>query len=396
MVRSINKSNNRVLVIHEEGNAANNPSLVSMLTDVAGTNEIHYISVDPRVEKLDVKSIVKNRLQNKITNLIINRGYSKNLLIFSTFQEIFICLFRNPKLIIGVDRQGLVVGGFMSQIFRIPLVYISFEIIFEKETSRKFKKLERYFSKKVDLWIIQDEIRAQALMNENNLSDRNKLIIPIGVQSSKKNTDTPKKEKYLRKKLGISEDSKIAIMFGSLAEWTMANEVILSLNEWPKNWNLLIHHRYGDTLGELSSKNLSEYLNHPALHISEETITDLSCQIDVLTEVDAGIAFYSPTTGIFRGDNIKFIGRASGKVSMFAKHDIPIITNKNGLLSEDIREFSAGLVVEGVPDLPAALIEIEKSRESYRSSTYYNEILNFDNYSSEFRKQIGELISRRH
>ena len=74
-------------------------------------------------------------------------------------------------MVIGIDRIGLIESYFISKLRKKPLVYISFEIFFQEETSKKFKDLEKKTSKLVKLFIVQDKIRKKYLSLENDSRD---------------------------------------------------------------------------------------------------------------------------------------------------------------------------------------------------------------------------------
>ena len=123
-----------------------------------------------------------------------------------------ILIYREYDLIIGVDRQGLIEASILSKLTKKPYIFISFEIMFESETSAKCKLLEIKASKAVSKWIVQDVVRADILANENQLQTFNRILLPLAsAGSGVLNSDR------LRDYLGIPENKKVAILIGSIS-----------------------------------------------------------------------------------------------------------------------------------------------------------------------------------
>jgi hypothetical protein len=93
---------------------------------------------------------------------------------------------------------------------------MSFEIMFEKETSKFFKRLERIACRNVSRWFVQDEYRAALLANENGLLIENSVIVPVASRGLGKFAQS-----RLRDCLGIPTKKKVAMMMGSLLEFSM-------------------------------------------------------------------------------------------------------------------------------------------------------------------------------
>jgi hypothetical protein len=67
------------------------------------------------------------------------------------------------KVLICVDPMGMVIAGRIKKLINVKIIYISFEIFFEEEFSIESKKiikrLERQYSSKADIVIVQDKKR---------------------------------------------------------------------------------------------------------------------------------------------------------------------------------------------------------------------------------------------
>ena len=76
----------------------------------------------------------------------------------------------------GIDVYGLTTATFMSKLKRVPVIYWSLELVFMRDLTiwleRRFKALERAYSHDAQLILIQDQLRAQSLVKENDLDRR--------------------------------------------------------------------------------------------------------------------------------------------------------------------------------------------------------------------------------
>src|SRR4029078_10432171 len=128
----------------------------------------------------------------------------------------------------------------LSALTGTPYILISFEIMFASETSHRVKRIERKASRNLALWVIQDEERAACLQEENGLDSKKRMLVPLaslglGIQAAPR----------LRDELGIPKEKKVAILMGTIADWAMAKEIILSAPNWPDKWVLIIQESYG-------------------------------------------------------------------------------------------------------------------------------------------------------
>lgn len=390
---SINRLMHRVLIVHPEGNAANNPTLRSIISVLGGKGvSVDIISrkrIAPQPNISNVRWIneapVYSRLKALATN-IISSGLLVRLLIYLNRKQ----YKRNDcEIVIGVDRQGLVEAREISRILDIPYAFISFEIMFECETSLRFKLVERIASKNVAFWIAQDEMRAKMLSDENHLQNRPSLLIPVSSHGIANQT-----EWRLRDSLNIPNDKKVAIAVGSISEWTMMDKVLASLPNWPEDWVLIIHDRYGHTQKRLNALKLEEtLLSKSRLYISIEAAEDVDDMGYVLSGVDCGLAFYQPNNGNpFLGNNIRFLGRSSGKIATYLRFGIPVITNIGAPMMNDIREYQLGEVILDPNELPHCLRLWNFSNRN-SCQNYFKTHLDFENYSDEFLKLLEKSVN---
>jgi hypothetical protein len=172
----------RILVVDTEGNPFNNPSfkcILDLLLEKGCQIDLRYPrSHAPMPRVTGVRMLPYGRLVQKLKAVIFGRLCSWRLAVLSVAVESQV-LYRNYDLVIGVDRQGLIEAGILKHLKGVPFVFMSFEIMFEAETSTRYKSLERRVSDLASLWLVQDDIRARQLEAENGLKPTNRMLLPL-------------------------------------------------------------------------------------------------------------------------------------------------------------------------------------------------------------------------
>lgn len=364
----------QILIIHPEGNINNNPNLSGIveilceegfLVDVASPKQkfpqlapcegSKLLLFDDRIVRVLSKLPILRRFGEVLNRARMNQ-YSKT----------------DYKLIIGVDRDGIIEASYLSQLLGIPYGLISYEIFFRSETSVEFKTKEINACANIDFAVCQDDVRSSLLAEENHIPLEKIINIPVAGRGMKKG----EKARYLHDKLNILPDKKIALYMGSIVSWSMIEELVQGVKNWPEEWVLVIHNRYGmnprvrEFIGDVRSKSI---------YISDDlypTPRDLS---EMLHSVDLGIALYRPTfDGIYTGNNLKHLGLSSGKIATYLQHGVPVLTNENGLISDYIRSNKAGYVIDDVKELPELLDGVGKRCELEGSHILFKEKLDLD------------------
>jgi hypothetical protein len=388
------KRSGRILIIHTDGNTFNNPSLkciIDLLLQNGFSIDLRYpktFAPMPAVE--NVRFLPYGKLARRFKRIIFDQLCSRMLMYLLVSLERLV-YYRKYDLILGVDRQGLLEADIICRSTGSPLIYISFEITFESETSAAYKALEKNAARSVACWIVQDEERAEKLKRENDLDDTNRMLLPLASSGIGNTSDT-----RLRDQLKIPPEKKVAIVIGSVSKWSMTKEIIRSVSDWPDNWVLVLHERYGRTR-ELLAGELNDLQNllDRKIYISDSATELVDDMDDILSGVDVGLALYAPDLngGLLTGNNLKFLGLASGKISTYLRYRIPVVVNEIGLYANEIRENKLGLVVKVPDNIPAALIKMETSDYSKNIENYFSSKLDFDIYADELLAKFKSIMS---
>ena len=395
------KNIQKVLLIHPEGNVYNNPTLkciIDLLLSRGVEITIRYSRVLSRVPFLHVKGIIKpigyGYFFHKIKNLIFYHLSSPYLAWLSVWIETRF-IYETYDLVIGIDRLGLIEAAYLYQITGTPFIFFSFEIFFESETSSSFKSLERRAAKYVKWWFVQDELRAHHLQQENYLDPATCKLIPLastGLGELSTNR--------LRDQLGIPTDKHVAILIGSVTSWSMAAEIVASTIDWPDDWVLILHDRYGKAKSSLEKLGVDlttipmnkVYLSHQ----SKLMVDDMG---EILSGVSVGLAFYrvfdSPTSrySVAHGKNMRYLGLSSGKISTLLRYGVPVIINEIGLYADLARKHGFGLVCQAPTDISKLLPLCHTTSLSTKASSFYESYLDFRNYQDLFLTCLTNAIS---
>ena len=378
----------KVLVIHPEGNTFNNPSLkciIDLLVDNNVQVDIRYALSDaPMPAHEGVGLLPYATTVRRIKSILYNRTHWRlPRLILAWIEKQFI--YPQYDLVIGIDRQGLIEAYLYHKQTQCPYVFISFEIMYSEETSDRFKQMEIEASQFIRGWLVQDTDRGEALAQENQINNDHRFLLPLASAGSAAPTTT-----RLRDDLGIPKDKQVAIVIGSITPWSMTSEILHSVSDWPENWVLIVHDRYGKTreiLADLSANSSSssnsryESLIGNKIYISDAAAENVDEMSHILTGIDAGLAFYRPDyANPYTGKNLAILGMAAGKISTYLRHGIPVIMNDIGMYAQQAREHQFGAVVNSAEEIGASLDQMANDNTRQHAADYFNEHLDFGLY----------------
>jgi len=379
----------RVLIIHPEGNLFNNPSLksiVDLLLDKGCSIDFRYQkSHSPMPRREGIRLLPFGVIARRLKPVLFDRICFWPLVFLLGIVDIFI-YYNKYNLIIGVDREGLIEASVISKITGTPCVFISFEILFESETSVRYKSLERKASRNVAAWLVQDEVRAEQLQKENALDPGNKILLPLASAGVGCLSTT-----RLRDNLGVPEDKKIAIVIGSVHGWSMIGQILKSVACWPEDWALIVHDRYGGTsknlAGELSAQR---HLLGRKIFISDAATEQVDDMGSVLSGVSVGLAFYEPDVkNLYTGKNLKYLGLASGKICTYLRYGIPVVINEIGLFADEARLHRFGYVVEHPDQIRECLNHCLDEQYRRNALDYFKNILDFNIYRDDIWRRLS-------
>ena len=386
----------KILIVHPEGNILNNPNLLQIFLALNEEYESHVLL--PKLKILQHDKTVNGKLiiYPKFINILANIfQVDIALKIIAEYLNLFY-LKDKYDLIIGVDRLGLIWADCFSKGFKSPYALISYEIFFRRETSKLFKLPEIKASKWVSFAVVQDDKRAEKLSEENKIDKEKMIQIPVASSFSK----PYKKNMSLYHDLGISLDKKILIFIGSVAKWTCIDKILLQLTRFPDSWILVLHDRYGKTKSKVDSMlvelNLDPMSISDKLYYSNLKLPTTEDMHHLLHSADLGLCAYCPTySDMYTGDNLKYIGLASGKATTYLQHGLPIVTISGGHIGEIVKNNRLGFTLEKIEDLPDCLTNYDTSEAQSMHKdcyNYFNREFSFNLFKEKFLNKVREAI----
>lgn len=390
-------SKTKILIVHPEGNILNNPNLLQIFLTLSEEYESHVLL--PKLKILQHHKTVNGKLiiYPKLINILANIFQVGVVLkIIAGYLKIFY-LKDKYDLIIGVDRLGLIWANCFSKSFKSPYALISYEIFFRRETSKLFKLPEIEASKGISFAVVQDDKRAEKLSEENKI-DKEKLIqIPVTSSFSKPYI----KNMRLYHELGIPLDKKILIFIGSVAKWACIDKILLQLSRFPDSWVLVLHDGHGKVRPRVNSMlvelNLDPVSISDKLYYSNLKLPTTEDMHHLLHSADLGLCAYCPTySDMYTGDNLKYIGLASGKAMTYLQHGLPIVTTSGGQMGEIVKNNRLGFTLDKIEDLPDCLAKYDSSEAKSMHKDcydYFDREFSFNLFKEKLLNKVREVIN---
>jgi hypothetical protein len=296
-------------------------------------------------------------------------------------------------LVLGIDPDGVIAAWNYTKTNSTPFIYLSFEIFFGDEMNKHWelfhKKDEITASQQADLVIIQDKWRAELLGEENSIPQNKFVYIPV----SPANTKIPKSN-YLRSRFNIPDDKFIVLHSGSFDNWTYADELIESMEFWPRNAILIVHTRQ-------NLKNKNPYFNRLKKSENERIFISTTPLVndkyeEMVSSADIGLVLYKPIQNDkYLQKNIKVIGLSSGKFSTYMKHGLPVISSKQMCYADLLKEFKFGINMDSFTDITSAILEVTANYEAYHNEALrlFSEKLDFTIYWQNFIENVTRILN---
>lgn len=361
-----------ILIIHPEGNITNNPNLYAFVQ--ALTQKGCFVTVYSKVYKDKYQHL-------EITNseLITYESNTKSIIKSSKI----ILNQRKYNIIIGID-DGIITAHTFAKILQLPLVYLSYEIFFDKEIAvigNKLDKENKFKSKKIcnsiAFAITQDSTRKELLSKEYNIPSNKILQMPVAGNYK----ETKQLTSYFREKYNIDDDKKILLYMGGIEPY-FEKDIIHYSNYLPDNWVLIIHSRYkyNSSCSDIEKKNCFFSYN--------DSINNIDNITDYLVGVNAGLCLYRTSyDNLYTGDNLKYLGLSSGKISCFLRSGIPIVVDGAFSWKDIVNEYNLGVYIGNCKEIKNIDYIINESM-SKSCVSFFLKRLDINNYIDSIFEQL--------
>ncbi len=382
----------RILIIHPEGNINNNTNLTGIVeilcekgysVDIFSRKRSNHTQENPCPGARLITSRIADPLDNAV---LFQPGSNLNQDALDRFKN----AFSGFGLVIGVDR-GIMEAALAADILGIPYGLISYELYFREETSIDYKLPEISACRHLSFAVCQDRVRSACLARENEIPPEKIINIPVAGRAI-----VNRERSYaLHDSLGINRDKKIAVYIGSAtAKWAGFEELIESTDLWDDSWALVLHHRYS----EITKNELNMFRDRKNCFTSPFPSLPFKDLHLLLNAADLGVAFYIPQMNSRIPQerlNLVNIGMASGKISAYLQHCLPILINELGEMSNAVRANKLGWVINSFSDIGKLLSTINREtidQHRINCSDYFLNHLDLDITASPLTNIISDLL----
>lgn len=377
----------RVAIFVYYGWISISPSLVSAIKILS---ENGYL-VDIIYLYNDIFGYFESDLSN-VRSIYVKPYKNKYLLPF----QFFIACFNITKsyrydFYIGVDQEAIITAGILAKIKKVPYIYYSLEILAKEDIAKKkwFKKnywsikknLESYFSRKAFAAIVQDEYRANILINDNKIDVNKIFIVPNSYYFVENNM------KYNNYDLCIPFGKKLIIYAGSIIPGLGIIEIISHMNLWPEDTAFILHAPHITPYLEEVEQIISQNKLGNKIIISIKRLSfDGLCTL--IRKAHIGISFYDP---IDKNSELA----CSGKVTFYLSQGIPIIINNISPQSKElVSKYRCGVCVNSSEDVGKAIQTIlgNYSEFSENAKIAYEQKLEFPRHFNKILEHIDSFL----
>lgn len=374
----------KILVVHPEGNLNYNSNLKGLLELLAEAgHRITYVA--PRRAAINQQSDFA-----AVDMVLMDRRQVRGQFLFpvvqATAESVAVTDFEpwaGHDLVIGIDR-GIVEAAWVARHYGIPHGLLSYEIFFRGEVPAELKAQEIDSCKDVSFAVCQDSLRSRKLCLENGIAPDRIVQVPVAARAFRGNVH---KHRHLHDLFQLPQETKVALCMGSLADWTGAPFLLDSARDWPDDWVLVIHERYGPS--NATRELIDSQQCAGRVRLSQERFPDAAQMATFIRSADIGVALYRPTyKNEWLGENLNHIGMSSGKISAYLQHGVPVATHDLGEISDWIRFYGAGQVFSldrpFIPETPSA-DSVELCRKLFERH------LDLDRYGAALVETVGKL-----
>ena len=367
-----------ILVIHSAGNVNSNPNLQAIIELLVKNGFIvDYLCFD------NSRMFYQEKCFDNVNIIKINNKSSKSVLISYLKEK----LQNRYCLIIGI-HDAIEAAAVLANKWAVPYILLSYEILFADECNVQKKEQEIRACSGVSMALCQDPVRSFLLSMENQIPLAKIINIPV----ASKYNGPYKKSNFLKEKFHIDQEKKIALLAGTLSSRNMVGEIIKQVHRWPENWVMILHSFIG------ISKSEAVLLNRISnkIVVSDTPFNMIDDLEKLYCSADLSLCFTSPIYGSeYAQKNVVFMGLSSGKISTSLKYGVPVIVNELGQISDYVREYNLGHVVESLSEINSILNNHRDESFSKRCTDFFTNKLDFSLFSDRFIKIIYDIIQNK-
>lgn len=292
--------------------------------------------------------------------------------------------------IVGVDPVGIATAAQLNADAKVPLVYVSFELLLADEAEgfeeRQLKAAERQASQACDLIWIQDSDRARVLADDNDIHADKFCFVPVAPAGP-----LPARTDDLRQQLGIPAKQTIVLFQGTIAGWSGRDEWESLLSCWDDTVALVAHSRR--KIGARHRKFLDRLASQYPVYISDHPVPSAELP-GLIASADVGLVSYFPNPDDWHTfGNLDPLGLASGKLSSFLMCGVPVLVNHRTSLGTLVEKHKLGATYRSTESSMDCLKAIMADWEQYSAFArkFYDSDLDPTGPINDFIARLDQL-----
>ncbi len=286
----------------------------------------------------------------------------------------------------GVDVYGVTTAGFFATLKRVPLIYWSLELIFMDDLrtwfERRFKAAEIAQSRRARLILIQDQLRAQSLIQENGVRLDQICIVPNAPMGFPSNEPSD----FFQTKFNLSADQRVILQTGMIDPEALALEIATAATQWQPIYTLVLHDRMKRSRTEPYIAEILKATNNRT-HLSLDPVP--FDQIDrVVKSGHVGLVFYRSDLG---ANYAQMVG-ASGKMAYYLRCGLPIVCIDLPGMQERVEAYNCGICVHAIAEIEGVLDQIFADYATFSANARrcYQEQYEFNHFFEPVLTQVKQ------
>jgi len=264
------------------------------------------------------------------------------------------------RCFIGVEREGLIWAGLLAETYKCPFIYYSLELYAEDNPVfyrvYHLRAAERRYHQLSVATIIQDRLRASALLKSNGVEHANLLYYPVSVGGGV----VREKSRFLQNKFNIGDDKKILLYFGSIHASRCVTEIVALAGHLDDDAILVVHGwgptKYLDYLQSIADKSKVTF---SLGFLAEDEITEM------VSSAHIGIALYETTNA-----NDRLVAFSSSKIAYYAQCGVPLIAFDTESFRDLMGHYVCGELINTVGEIPGKVRRILENYIAYRDQAH--------------------------
>jgi hypothetical protein len=266
------------------------------------------------------------------------------------------------SLIVTCDATGLSLLSRMEIPKKVPVVYLSFHILFRTElrtaNERALARKETASLPSVVLVLSQDKNRKDLISKELNIG--RKPIDCIAV--------APEERFPLPSNVSPNKTGKMILYCGNLEKWNLEEMLDTIALNIPPTFYLRVHTHFKPPSKLL--KRIRRLEKNQGLHFTFDFLDEKGL-VDLIDESYIGLAPYFPQPSSWMVNQTLFhIGKASTKIAYYCSRKKPVITTPLPSLQEALSNYSFGIALNEWTDIGSAIAQIDSSYSLFSENAY--------------------------